>query len=803
MRLTADMIEALDLESSFVPPHPVRHEQAPSRLRGMFAARENLLSMFQQRDFQTRRVHARVFGQDYFLCNNPDGVRETLSAQHNAFQKKTPQQCHSLEPLLGDGLFVSDGDLWKERRGIVAPIVHGRHIAKFAPIMRETVVEWCAQWHAAGRDATLDVLAEMGELTAEIISRTIFGRRLGRRYTHQIVSGFAEYQRNVDAVDVPTVLGLPEWLPRHLSRKARRARDQIHDALDVIIDEVEKGRLEGSDAMIHSLFGARDRDGKPLTRDAIRNEAIVIFMAGHETTANTLAWALYLISQSRRVREKLLEECDRVLSGRVPELSDLPKMTYTRAVVEETLRLYPPVPLLGRTAIDQGTLNGLDVHPGATLVVAPWLIHRNSEVWSLPDHFVPERFDRANNPLTDKYSFIPFASGPRVCPGLTFAMTEAMICLAVLVQTFEMRLAEGHRVNVECRLTLRPGSRLPMRIRWRPAPPTRAARKPMRATDIDWARTYAAEPQPPPLRSLLRAGDVGRAARRYHVIDRLGGAFELAMHNLFRAMPPEWSSAFAAHVVLPVVRGRFIRQPILDRMLANAAKLRPDLDRAAHEEIVATWLRNAARAFAEYGAIDRTAAPPRLSYEGEGHLEAVRHSDRPIIVTTVHTGAWETITVVAYRDFGDNLIGPYSPQKSRFKNRIVANTRKRIGAKALPPSPGLGVTLLRFLAEPDNAVVLVIDAIADGNTHFPLFGRDWSANCNANFAVRAALKSKALILPTTLTRTAGVASTFSYHAPIDPAALGEEGTRAALNDLYEPFILDHLDEWYMLHALKF
>ncbi len=303
----------------------------------------------------------------------------------------------------------------------------------------------------------------MGELTAEIISRTIFGAKLGRENTNEIIAGFAAYQKSIQVLDWLTLLNMPDWLPRLRSRRTLRARDKVHRVIDNIMARFQAGDVDER-AVIRSLFEARDGEGKPLSKAAIRNEAIVIFMAGHETTANTLAWAFYCVSQSARVSERLQAELAEVLDGRTPELADVPKLAYTRAVVEETLRLYPPVPLLGRQATAPGTLLDREVKPGELLIVAPWLMHRNRDLWSLPDHFVPERFVPGLAPRPNKYANIPFASGPRVCPGMTFALTEATICLAALLQRFDVRLKEGTVVETDCRLTLRPSSPLSMTI---------------------------------------------------------------------------------------------------------------------------------------------------------------------------------------------------------------------------------------------------------------------------------------------------------------------------------------------------
>ncbi|ORE95886.1 cytochrome P450 [Stappia sp. 22II-S9-Z10] len=466
MHLSDETIRTHGLADSFIPPFPHRYVEKLSVWKRIRLGSKNLLATFRVYDFQNKRIKQSFLGHTLHVCNQPEGVRETLHQQAAVFEKKSPVQRHTLQPLLGDGLFVSDGRTWAERRKIVAPIVHGRRVDVFAPIMSDVAAEWCEHWTRAGDGATLDVLFEMGELTAEIISRTIFGAKLGRENTHEIIAGFAAYQKSIQVLDWLTLLDLPDWLPRFRSRRTLRARDQVHRVIDAIITRFKSGDVDER-AVIRSLFEARDAEGAPLTMTAIRNEAIVIFMAGHETTANTLAWAFYLISQSPRVREKLFAEVDGVLAGRTPTLDDVESLPFTRAVIEETLRLYPPVPLLGRTATGKGTLLGNSVEPGDLLIVAPWLLQRNKDVWSLPDHFVPERFVPGLAPRPNKYANIPFASGPRVCPGMVFALTEAVICLAALAQKFDVRLAEGVTVEADCRLTLRPTSPLKMTIHHR------------------------------------------------------------------------------------------------------------------------------------------------------------------------------------------------------------------------------------------------------------------------------------------------------------------------------------------------
>lgn len=446
--------------SGFVPPYPPRPAQPLSPLAVLAAARRNLLSVWEEAAYEQQFFSARILSRRIFVCNSPDTVAQAFIALHDSFQRKTPQMRHALDPLLGDGLFISDGSVWKQRRAIVAPIVHASRIDQFAPVMVEAAAETAARWRALPPGSEIDALREMGALTAEIICRAIFGPRLGHEHAHEIVASFAEYQAQIGQLDLVYMLGLPDWLPRWYPGSVRRAAGRIHAILDRIIAEAR-----AEDSMIRLLLQARDPEtGAALDPGALRNEAAVIFMAGHETTANTLAWCWFLLSQAEDAETRLHAELDAVLGGRPPNLADLPRLVFTRAVVEETLRLYPPVPILGRQALRGEKIRNREIPAGSLLLVIPWLLHRHRRLWEQPDHYVPERFLPENAEARQRYSYIPFAVGPRVCAGQAFGLTEAILCVATLAQAVRLRLKPGERVEPVCRLTLRPGNRLPMSI---------------------------------------------------------------------------------------------------------------------------------------------------------------------------------------------------------------------------------------------------------------------------------------------------------------------------------------------------
>jgi cytochrome P450 len=445
-----------------IPPYPPRFPTPPSAWRRLQAGRKNFLAMWEEEAFETDVSLTRILLRKALLCNNPESVQFAFSIKNESFERKSPQMRFALSPLLGDGLFVSDGEIWRKRRKIVAPIVHITQLGKFAPIMVEVANEASARW-AAMDGETIDVLHETATMTAEIICRAVFGRKLGHDFAGQVVDGFSEYQRLIDQIDLFAWLSLPDWFPRRKNPAIKSSVERIHAVLTDVIESCRRQKDSGEYAIIHKLFDARDEEtGEPLSDDAIRNEISVLFMAGHETTANSLTWSWFLISQAPEVEAKLHRELESVLGGRPPTLADVPKLEYTRAIFEEAMRLYPPVPILPREALKDEQFKTLRIPKGTLVFVVPWLLHRHKNLWDKPDHFIPERFLGESGERISKFAYVPFSIGPRVCAGLSFGLTEAILCLATLAQRFTLRLKEGHEVMPVCRLTTRPDGGMPM-----------------------------------------------------------------------------------------------------------------------------------------------------------------------------------------------------------------------------------------------------------------------------------------------------------------------------------------------------
>jgi len=450
--------------SAFIPPYPKRHKKEINPFQALYYARNDLLSIWDEAAFSDEFTSQKILKQHVFVANSPDIIRYVFVENKDNYERKSPQMRRALEPLLGDGLFISDGDTWASRRKIQTPLFDFSHIKMFSKIMVSTITEMADEWQSHGDSAELHVHTEMGKLAAEIIARTLFGEKLGAENSTAVVKAFADYQSVVKQMALSNFLGLPDWFPNVNGKigKARIAAKTIHNAVDAIIAKAEQGGHEGT--MVGELLKAnKNQDGNvdTMTKEQIRNEIIVLFMAGHETTANVLAWTWYLISQSPDVEKKLHDELAAVLGERVPEMEDVEKLVYTRAILDETMRLYPPVPILSRQALKEDTIRGKKIPAGSLMLIVPWLIQRHKKYWKNPDAFIPERFlPDAEKPV--KFTYIPFSAGPRVCIGKSFGITESVLAIAILAQRFRLSLAPETEVKHECRLTLRPKGHLPM-----------------------------------------------------------------------------------------------------------------------------------------------------------------------------------------------------------------------------------------------------------------------------------------------------------------------------------------------------
>lgn len=446
----------------FRPARPRPHPGVLSDFARLRALRHNLISVFVESDYTSGNDEGRLLNRQVVLFNQPEAIKHVLVTNNANFERKSPQMRRALEHLVGDGLFISDGETWARRRPLVADIVHRNRMPAFGPCMEAAVAQMVTRWQARAPDIIFDVLQEMAELAADTVSRSVFGQALDPGAARQVVTGFAEYQRLIDSVNLGYYLGADEGWPVIRGPRLRRSVKRIREVIDAVISaHLRSGPTDSS--MIDLLIRRQERNPElGLDIAALRSEAATLFMAGHETTATTLSWAWYLLANAPWVEEAVHHEIGSVVGCRAPLVSDVPSLKWCRAVIEETLRLYPPVPILPRQAKSADEVAGISIEPAALVVIVPWLLHRAVDLWDRPHDFLPERFLANERP--QPYTYIPFSTGPRVCPGLNFGLTEAVLCLASLAQRFRVRVAPGYQVEPHCRLSLRPRGGLSVRI---------------------------------------------------------------------------------------------------------------------------------------------------------------------------------------------------------------------------------------------------------------------------------------------------------------------------------------------------
>ena len=449
-------------DAGFEPLRPIPPEEPPSSFRSLWMARTDLLSFWTKKAYRMQFFGRKFVNRWVFIANSPDTVEHVFVTRHDNYQRKSPYMRKALKPLIGDGLFISEGAKWRSRRALEGPAFHTSHLDRFGEVMRECAEEVEARWAQENLDRQFHVLPDMAALTARIIGRCMFGDAMDSARSESMVADFTRYQAAIEKFDFSSFFGLPEWWPKmpH-GRRTTRAAEGIQTLVDeLILRRFNEGTDDGT--LLSMLLRATDPEsGTGLTLEQVRNEAIVIFMAGHETTANSLAWTWYLLSLHPQAQQKFHEELKTVLNGRAPSYADVPALKFTRAIFEEAMRLYPPIPALSRQAIGDDEIRKRTVPAGSIMLVVPWLLHRHERLWEKPHQFIPERF-MPGAPKIHRYAYLPFSAGPRVCLGKMFGLTEAIICLAVLGQRFTLSMVPGFKYGYDCRLALRPSGGLPM-----------------------------------------------------------------------------------------------------------------------------------------------------------------------------------------------------------------------------------------------------------------------------------------------------------------------------------------------------
>ena len=438
----------------FRPPFPPRRTKPLSTLGILSALARNPIEIWNQFHFE----HKILIGPTWFgtraVVSEPAAIRRVL-LDNVANYRKDEVQLRILRPGLATGLLTAEGETWKAQRRALAPLFSPRQVASFAPAMHR-VARMEAQ--ALGEGGPAQVHELMGVVALKVLEQTLFSTGIAREAS-QFQQAVSRYFDTIGRIDPLDVLGAPDFLPRLNRIRGRDSLAFFDSAVNDIVGArralIASGATPPQDLLTLLLRAADPETGRGLSEEDVRANIITFIGAGHETTANALTWTLYLLSQAPDWRARVEAEIDAAFDP-ADEGDPTERLPVTRAVFEEAMRLYPPAALLTREAISEDWLSGVRVPSGTVVSISPYVLHRHRSLWRDPDDYDPSRFLPGAREKIDRYAYLPFGAGPRVCIGQAFAMQEGPIVLAHFLRGLRFDLMPGHKVELQQRVTLRP-----------------------------------------------------------------------------------------------------------------------------------------------------------------------------------------------------------------------------------------------------------------------------------------------------------------------------------------------------------
>lgn len=403
-------------------------------------------------------VFFRVGPRRVYQLNNPEYIQYVLVKHPEKFHK-SPVLKNATKDSIGQGLLTSDGDLHKRQRKLVQPAFHHKRIAAYADVMVQYTDEMLADWQDGEQ---LDIAHEMMLLTMRIVAKTLFDADISDEADAIGAAITTGLEATMKRISRP--LQLMNKLPTATNRKRQAALNLIESTIMRIINERRASGEDKGDLLSMLLMAVDEEDGGQMTNKQVRDEAMTLFIAGHETTANVLAWTFYLLAQHPEVEQRLTADIHAVLGTRQPSLTDLHQLPYLEMVIKESMRLYPPAWITTREVQETFELGGYTIPQGSLVMTSLYALHHDPRYWDDPEHFNPERFSAENEEGIPKYAYFPFGGGPRVCVGNQFAMMEAQLVLATILQCVHLSLVAGQEIIPDPLITLRPKNGIQMRV---------------------------------------------------------------------------------------------------------------------------------------------------------------------------------------------------------------------------------------------------------------------------------------------------------------------------------------------------
>jgi cytochrome P450 len=450
-----------------VPPGPPRTATF-GLLRQLIGDRLGLMAAAADRYGDAVRI--AVGPKVLYFFNHPDHAKHVLTDNSTNYHKGFGLA--QAKRALGDGLLTSEGELWRKQRKVIQPVFQHKRLAKHADVIVDEAAKLVGRIrsHAAGEP--VDVVREMNGLTLGVLGRTLLDADLG---VFESIGHSFEAVQDQAMFEAVSLSKVPTWVPLPKQRRFRKARAELQDVVDKLVaDRKARGGELGDDVLSRLIVSTGEETDPQVGRQRMLDELVTLMLAGHETTASTLGWTFYLVDQHPEVARRLHEEAVAVLGDRLPVYEDLRQLTYTSMVIEEVMRLYPPVWMLSRLAQAEDEVGGYHVPAGVDVMICPYTLHRHPEFWDAPLRFDPERFDPSRSANRPRYAYIPFGAGPRFCVGNHLGMMEATFVTAMVFRELRLTKAPGYKVVPEPMLSLRVRGGLPMHVRSWSAPALRS-----------------------------------------------------------------------------------------------------------------------------------------------------------------------------------------------------------------------------------------------------------------------------------------------------------------------------------------
>jgi len=448
------------------PPKPVPRPDRVSLVQYLRLFRADILSAQPARLYRAWMAEFRTPFFRSYLCNDPALITRVLHDRPQDFPK-SDRIGEGLRPLLGNSVFVTNGEVWKRQRRIIDPAFEGGRLRDTYPAI------WAAGQAAVARmkPGVVEVEEDMSHAAADVIFRTLFSIPIEHEIASAVFAEFRTYQRTQPILNLAAFVPLPRWVPR-FHRRATKVSAAVIRGLITRLTEARAREIAAGNApddLATKIMVTVDPvTGQRFATDEMVDQVAIFFLAGHETSASALAWAVYLLATHPDVQARVAAEAAAL--GDAPDFSQLSKLRYTRDVFREVLRLYPPVPMMVRQNLHPEAMRGRRVRPGAQIVLSPWHLHRHERFWTAPDDFDPDRWSREANKPSARDAYLPFSAGPRVCTGAGFAMVEGVVLLALLLRAFRFDPLPGRIPVPVAHLTVRAKDGIHLHVARRESP---------------------------------------------------------------------------------------------------------------------------------------------------------------------------------------------------------------------------------------------------------------------------------------------------------------------------------------------